>query len=312
MIRAVLLISKIHHLRFIRMINQLGIFRVLFLLGIGIYTIKATTKPGMLIWQALLLVSMIVQSHFKRRDFVLLNNLELNRPAYFVLLYTLFVSPFLILYLLWSDFSAFTILLSGIIFASLITQPLKKPQKIRIPAFRSVPAASWEWRVGLRQYLLVFIIAYLIPAVFYRQEYLFAASVLLIAITTNSFHNYHESLYMMASVKSSPTAYFWYKVLMQCLLFSLLALPLLISSLLLYPEDIRPVLLLFFNCLIVQIFVVSIKYAGYMPGQKSPYNQGLSFLLNFSFVVPALVPVPIIMAAVFSRKAIAQLKLITG
>lgn len=312
MMRAVFLISKIHLLRNLRMINQLGIFRVLFLITILSYTIKATTRPGMLVWQAFLLLSLVMQIHFSRKDYVLLNNLGLNKQAYFILLYGLFVSPFLILYLLWPDYSAFIVLLSGIVLTSLFIRPPVNFRKIRIPAFRFIPAGLWEWRVGLRQYLPVLLLAYIIPAVFYQQDYIFAASVLLIAVTTNALHLYHEPLNMLAALQKSPAAYFWYKVKFQCLFFTFLSLPLLTASFLLYPEGIRPVLLLFFNSLIVQVFAVAVKYAGYLPGYKSPYNMAISFLLNFSFVIPAMLPVPVVMAVIFSRKALIQLKRTTG
>jgi len=312
MIRVVSVISGIHILRYFRIINQLGIFRVLFLLAIVAYVIKATLQPGMMVLQSMLVVSVVFQSHFSRKDYVLLNNLGLNNPGYFMMLYLLFVSPFVLLYLIWPDFKALGILISGTLLTTLFNRPFRKVRKIQLPSFRFIPAGSWEWRVGLRRYLPVFVAAYIIPAVFYQQDYLFAASVLLIAITTNAFLISHEPVNMLVSVKSSAVACFWYKVYLQCAFFTLFSLPLLISSLILYPEGIRPVLLLFANSLAVQVFAVSLKYAGYRPGQITPYNMAIIFLLNFTFIIPALLPLPVIMAVIFGRKAISQLKLIAG
>lgn len=312
MIRAVIKISGIHIQRYLRIINELGIFRVIFLLVIVGYVFKATLQPGMLVLQSMLVLSVVVQTHFTRKDFVLLNNLGLNTPVYFMLLYLLFISPFILLYLVWPDYKALGILISGTLLTTLFNRPFRKVRKIQLPSFRFIPAGSWEWRVGLRQYFPVFIAAYIIPAVLYQQDYLFAASVLLIAITSNAFLISHEPVNMLVTVKSSAVACFWYKVYLQCAFFTLFSLPLLISSLILYPEGIRPVLLLFINSLVVQAFAVSIKYAGFRPGEKTPYNMAIIFLLNFTFIIPALLPLPVIMAVIFGRKAISQLKLIAG
>ncbi|MFH1121697.1 MAG: hypothetical protein V1775_17895 [Bacteroidota bacterium] len=312
MTRAALLLSRIHILRLLRMINQLGIFRIAFLLVIIIYVIKATLKPGMLSYQALLLVSVTLQAHFKRKDFVLLNNLGLNKPGYFILLYLLLLSPFLLLYLFWPDFIAALILISGIILISFRLTPLRNILKIHNPSFRFIPADSWEWRVGLRQYFPVFLIAYILPAILFQHDYLFAASLLLMAITTNSFQGHHEPLNMNGAIMRTPVSYYRRKVFLQCISFSILATPLLIASFFLYPEGFTPVLLIFTNSLIVQVFAVSLKYAGYMPGLQSPYYMGINILLNFAFIFPALLPIPLVLAAVFSRKAVTQLKLVTG
>lgn len=312
MLRAALIFSRIHILRYLRMINQLGLFRVIIVLIIIGYGLKATLKPGMLQLQALAVLSLITSSHFNRKDHVLLNNLGLNRPGYFILFYILIVSPFLILYLLWPDFIAVLMLIAGIIVVSLITQPIHFQPKFSLPAFHFLPADAWEWRVGLRRNIWLVLIAYLLPVLFFRFDYIFPASILLIALITNSFLVNHEPMVMIEALMVSGKRFFVRKLMIQCALFLTLSVPLAVVSLILFPESIRPLILVLVNSLIVQVFAVSLKYAGYHPGHQNPFHMALVAPLNFAFIIPVFLPLPLIMSLVFGPKAIRQLNKIIG
>ena len=312
MIQAALTFSRIHILRYLRMINQLGLFRVIIVLIIIGYGLKATLKPGMLQLQALAVLSLITSSHFNRNDHVLLNNLGLNRPGYFVLLYSLITSPFLVLYLLWPDFIAALLLLSGIIAVSLITRPIHFQPKLSLPAFRFLPADAWEWRVGLRRKIWLVLIAYLLPVLFFRFDYIFPASILLIALITNSFQVNHEPMVMIEALKVSGKRFFLRKLILQCTLYLILSLPISVASIILFPESIRPLLLVLVNSLIVQVFAVSLKYAGYNPGHQNPFHMAIVAPMNFAFIIPILLPLPLLMSLVFGTKAIRQLNKING
>lgn len=312
MVKPVLKIAQIHLHRTLRMLNQLGIFRVIFLAVLVFYTIKTALRPGMLQWLSLALVSFIAQVHFSRKDYVLLSNLNLNKTGYFSLLYPLLLSPFIILFLIWPDYIALAILLTGILLISFSLKPRRGRRKIILPSFRFIPADSWEWRVGLRRYFPILLLIYALSAIFYQLDYIFAAAVLFLAITTNSFQLHHEPLTMIETLKTNPVSFFRRRIYLQCSLFSLLALPLVAVSIILYPEGIRPVLLVYINSLIAQAFAVSLKYAGYTPGFHSSYHMAIILLMNFTFIIPAMLPIPVIMTLIFMRKAITQLKLVTG
>jgi hypothetical protein len=311
MIKAALLFTRIHIFRYLRILNQLGIFRVLFLLIIAFYFLKSSSKPGLYQWQSLVFLMVVIQAHLGRKDHVLLGNLGLNRPGYFIALYLLLLSPVIVFYIICSQYYAALILTGGSMMIAFVRSPVRFRWVIPTPSFRFLPAEAWEWRAGLKMYFPVFLIAYILPAVFYRQNFLFGACVLLLAITANSFQLHHEPMHMMEALAKSPVDYLRKKIVQQCLYFTLSVIPLILVSVLLYPEEFRPILLIFVNSLIVQIFSVSLKYAGYMPGQQSQYLLSITSLMNFAFIFPAILPLPVIMAVIFTRKAISRLKLVT-
>lgn len=312
MLKATILFARIHLHRYFRILNQLGIFRVVFLAVIIAYIFKATLRPGMLHWQAIAVILFIAQSHFKRKDYILLNNLGLNKPGFFFMMYLILLSPFILLYAFWPDYSALVILMAGCGLISLFLKPVSPACKFTLPAFRFLPADSWEWRVGLRRTLPVIIIAYAIPAIFFRFDYLFAASMLVLSITANSFQQHHEPLAMFEALKTTPAAYLARKIFLQCFLFVILVAPLMLASLFLFPDGIRPVILIFFNGIVVQALAVSLKYAGFSPGDSSPYLMAIPVSMNFAFIIPALLPVPVVMTLVFGRRALSQLKIVAG
>jgi hypothetical protein len=312
MLKAALLFTRIHLHRYLRIINQLGIFRVVFLAIIVTYGFKAALRPGMLHWQAILVISVLAQSHLNRKDFVLLNNLGLNSAGFFLLLYLTLLSPFLILYTFWPDYKAFLILSSGIVLISLILKPLGPLRMYTLPALSFLPSDAWEWRVGLRRFLPYIAVAYAVPLVFIHFDYLFAVSVLFIGIMVSTFQQHHEPLVFIEALKTSTASYLIRKIYLQSTLFTILVLPLLIASFFLFPEGIRPVILVYINSLLVQAIAVSLKYAGYSPGSNNPYHSIILILLGFAFVIPAMLPIPFIMLLVFSRKALNQLNLVVG
>jgi hypothetical protein len=312
MLKAALLFSRIHLHRYMRVLNQLGIFRVAFLAVIVIYGFKATLRPGMLHWQALLIFSVLFQAHFNRKDFVLMNNLGLNRPGFFMLMYLILSGPFIILYAIWPDYKALLILITGIVLISFFLKPVGPLRKITLPSFRILPADAWEWRTGIRRYFPYVLIAYIVPAVFFRFDYLFPLSVLGIAILVSTFQQHHEPVVFIEALKTNPAAFLRRKIYLQSMLFTTLVFPLMVASVLLYPDEFRPLILVFINSLVVQVFAVSLKYAGYSPGTSNPYHSIILILLSFAFIIPAMLPIPLLITLVFSRKAMNQLKLVMG
>lgn len=307
MLKSALFFLYIHLKRLYRMLGQLGIFRVLLLGGILVMGLKATLKPGMLHWQATILVLILAQNHINRKDFVLLNNQGFNHAGFFMLLYLLISSPFLLTYLIWPDFTAALILTGGIALLSLIKKPLVVSRKKNYPAFRFIPADSWEWRAGLRKNYLFIFVLYLLAGLFSGFDYTFAIVLLAFSLLAASFQMTHESQLFILSTSLPPKSFLLRKLLLQIIPFTILSLPLMLGAFILYPDGFRPLLLVFINSLLVQAFTIAFKYAGYLPGTQTPYHMAVIVLLNLTFILPVLIPLPILMLAVYSKKAIVQL-----
>lgn len=312
MIRTVLLFYRIHLRRYWRVLTDLGLFRVIFVVVLFALWFNITLAPAMLKWQAVLLVSVAGQAWFTRKDALFLNNLGLDKPVFFILLYTVFLLPFLLFYLLMSAYTAVLILVTGIAIIPFTGRFRILSARFRLPAFGFIPAIDWEWRVGMRRYLPVILLTCLIQALFFRNELVMAGGILAMSLIANSFQLHHEPVLLVEATGLSPKDYFVHKLVRQCLYFIVLALPAILLTLIFHVDGIRMVLILLINSIFVQLFAVALKYAAFSPGTSTPYLMSVTALMNFTFIFPALLPLPFLLTLFFSRKAMQQLNTTTG
>ncbi len=309
LLKASLLFFRVHLFRYGRIINQLGIFRVLILAGLLILALKATSVPDKLLWQAAIILLTILQLHLSRKDQILLSNLGLNSPLFFMLSYSLAVAPFALFYLVSGSYKTFFMLISGILLVSMLKLRSKEGFRLPVFSFPVIPADAWEWRAGLRRFAPGLFLTYLLVAVFHEQDFAVPAAVLILSLIAAYFQTYQEPRAMIEAMGLSPRAFLRRKWLLQLLLFMLIILPPVVFGLIAFPDTLRPVILVIINSLLVQIFSVSFKYAGFQPGNDISYAYALPFLLNFAFIIPVLLPLPLVMALIFSIRAHHQLKL---
>lgn len=310
LLKASLLFFRVHLFRYGRIINQLGIFRVLILTVLLIIALKATSVPDKRPWQAAIILLTILQIHFTRKDQVLLSNLNLNSPLFYMLSYSLAAAPFALFYLISGSYKSFVILISGILIIPMLK--LRAKQSIRLPVFSFpvIPADAWEWRAGMRRFVPLLVVTYLLVAVFHQQSFVPTAAILILSLMAACFQTYQEPRSMIEALQLNHGAFLRRKWLLQLCLFLLIILPPVVFGLIVFPDTLRPMMLVILNSLLVQVFSVSFKYSGFQSGNDISYAYAIPFLLSFAFIVPVLLPLPLIMAFVFSIRARNQLKLL--
>lgn len=308
MLQAAGFITVIHLRRTWRIVTALGLFRAVFLLVLIIFGFTSTLRPGMLPLQAALILSLIVQSHLTRKDHNFLMSLSLNKPVFFITIYSLMAGPFILLYLLLRDFNAFLILAAGLCLFSLFNKPVKfRKRKIHL-SFPLIPADAWEWRAGLKNSWLILLLSWLMLLIFYRQDFIFPGCILLFSLLAAGFQMNHESVSMVRALGLNSRHFLIRKVNLQLLLFLAISAPAIISSMILHPEGNIALLMVTLNSLLVQAFAVAIKYSGYRQGQHTQYQMSIIVILNIAFAIPVLLPLPLIMLAIYLRRAGLQLK----
>jgi hypothetical protein len=308
MLQAAGFIAVIHLRRTWRIVTALGLFRAIFLLVLIVFGFVSTLRPGMLPLQAALILSLIAQAHLTRKDHSLLMSLSLNRPAFFVIMYSLMAGPFLLLYLFFRDFNAFLILAGGLCLISLCNKPVKfRKRKIHL-SFPFIPVDAWEWRAGLKNSWLILLLSWLILLIFYRHDFLFPGSIILFSLLAAGFQMNHESVAMVRALGLNSRQFLIRKILLQLMLFLAISAPSLIFGMIIHPEGNIALLMVTLNSLLVQAFAVAIKYSGYRQGQHTQYQMSIIFILNIAFAIPVLLPLPLIMLAIYLRRAGLQLK----
>ncbi|PKP45294.1 MAG: hypothetical protein CVT94_18460 [Bacteroidetes bacterium HGW-Bacteroidetes-11] len=309
MLQAALFLSWVHLKRYWRILGELGIFRAGFLIAISTAGIVATSKPGFLTFQSVLLVFSLAGIHNQRNDRVLLSNLGLNKPLFFQLMYGLFLAPFAVFYMASVKYIPLLILLSGIFITSYQNKQIRlKFSRKSIIGFSFLPAIAWEWKSGLRRTWWMIAGIIILSLIFRNQMIVLIVSMVLISLMVAEYQMYHEQRLMIQALQKSPSGFLLRKTGLQLTFYTLTCLPLILTAVILFPDSYRVIVLVLVSSLLVQICAVLFKYSAYVQGEKTPFFMSLLVLLNLSFIFPPISPLPLIIIVIFYNKAIIRLK----
>ena len=309
MLQAAVFLSWVHLKRYWRILGELGIFRAAFVIAISIAGIIATSKPGFFSLQSVLLVFSLAGIHNQRNDRVMLNNLGLNKPLFFLSMYGLFLAPFAVFYIISAEFIPLLILLSGIFIPSFQNKQIRlKVNRKSIIGFSFLPSTAWEWKSGLRRTWWMISGIIILSLIFRNQMIVLIVSLVLISLIVAEFQMYHEQRLMIQALQRSAAAFLLRKIWLQFILYTLTCFPLILTALILFPDSYRVIVLVMISSLMVQICAVLFKYSAYVQGEKTPFFMSLLVLLNLSFIFPPISPLPLIIIAIFYNKAIIRLK----
>jgi len=308
MLKAALRFTGIHMFRYYRLISDLGIARIIILIVLLAVALKNATSilhPHII---AFFLVFTVVFTHARRNDRILLSNAGLDKRFFFATIYLLALIPAFVYFITGSHYVSATILASGATIAAFLPYNTFPVIKIKAVSFRFIPAIAWEWRAGIRRYYLLIASIYLLIFLFRSNDLIYPASLLLMSILVMSFQHHNEPLSFIASLQLSYKIFLLKKVKTQVTGFLLLTAPIAIWSLLTFPANYAPVLLIVINSLIIQILVVAFRYAAYAPAETAGYVSIIGSIMHIFFIMPALLPVPLVLLFVFAHRALKNLK----
>ena len=304
MFKTALLLDGIHLKRYWRILGQLGLFRSAFLLALLLGSIAYTSQPKLLALQSLLVVFTLAGVHWRRNDKTLLQNLGVNNPLFFLAQYGMFLLPFALFYLFRLSSTPLFLLLTGWLLLSL----LKKPsQNTVLPTFKIrfslIPTQCWEWRAGLKRSWWIMAGLLAISMVFHDQIIVLMVALVLISLITADFQSYHEQSLMIKALQLTVHKFLGVKMLWQSMWFTLAVLPIIMLFLFQFSDSYMALVMAYSASLMVQICAVLFKYSAFEQGEKTSLFVGILALLNISFLLPPILPLPLILIPIFYKKA---------
>ena len=304
MFKAALLLNRVNLKRYWRILGQLGLFRSVFLLALLLGILAYTSQPQLFILQSLLVVFTLAGVHWGRNDKTLLLNLGVKHPLFFLSQYGMFMLPFALFYLSLFSFIPFLILLSGWLLISFLKKPLKNTIfstfKVR---FSLLPAQCWEWRAGLKQNWWIMAGLLTISMIFYDQIIVLMVAMVLISLLVADFQSNHEQTLMIQALQLKIHKFLGMKIFWQTLWFTVAVLPIIILFLFQFQDSYMVLVMAYSASLMVQICAVLFKYMAFEQGEKTSLFMGILALLNISFLLPPILPVPLILIPVLYKKA---------
>ena len=304
MSKTALFMNRVHLKRYWRILGQLGLFRSVFLLALLLGSIAYSSQPQFLTLQSLLVVFTLASVHWKRNDKALLYNLGVNRPLFFLVQYGSFILSFALFYLIFFNIIPLVLLLAGWLFISFIKTP---SQSIVFPSlklrFSLLPAQCWEWRAGLKRswWIIAGLIA--ISTIFHDQIIVLMVAMVLISLIAADFQSYHEQTLMVQAIQLTKHRFLWMKILWQALWFTLAVLPIIILFLIQFTDSYMVLVMAYSSSLMVQMSAVLFKYSAFEQGEKTGLFMGILALLNISFLLPPILPLPLFLIPVLYKKA---------
>lgn len=261
------------------------------------------------------LFSFLVSFHLVRKDKVFLRNQVEGSRMKVVYEYLFYSLPFCIP-LLFSPYFylAAAVPVSVYLIAGLRFQVKGKPAA-GFPG-RFVSAVDFEWLSGIRKRRFYFGVVYLLAFAFSYVKFLPLVFVWLLSILVYEFYRECEPLSMLRVYASRPAAFLKRKMLRHVSIYAVLFFPVLALNSFLNPEVIVINVVFVFVQITILILSVLLKYKMYTPldNLQGLYLyliviQVLTALPMFMGGIPFLLPLPLILCAVFYRAAKNNLKL---
>lgn len=150
----------------------------------------------------------------------------------------------------------------------------------------------FEFPTGFRNTFYMFFVAYILTviAVLVNNFYLGVFAMLLVFATTLSYYTKPENEYYVWVYKSKPKAFLFDKIKTALLYSSSLALPIVLTMFIFYPQNIALIALFFLTGFAFLVSMIVSKYAAY-PDEIS-ISQGilLAFCIWFPPILVVLIP----------------------
>lgn len=235
------------------------------------------------------LVILLVVLHLRRPDRVFLrihfeNDIRILQVQYLVLLL-----PILLLLGYFQNWLMMTILAGGIFLVPYVDFKWKARFRNSF-VIHWLPDESFEWKAGLRKTLPIFALAFAGGMVFSFFTGAVPVSIFVLGLLPVKFFEKGEPVQMLISPERSTGKLIFSKFRLHAMIFSLICCPLIAMFLIFHAGIWYIVVAEFLLLLSLHLYFIVIKYAFYIPNEKSPAMEPFAGFGAVSIVIPVLLP----------------------
>lgn len=302
----IMYLTFLHLKRLGRYLLELGPFRLLFLsvLALGAMRLLQLQIAAGQHWLAFVVIPVLHTIQFARKDQALLQLAARNAYVEYLVLYALISAPSLLVFIWHGEF-----FYAGILIGFCFILPafkLSAERKVQDSFFdfgKLIPDYLMEWKCGFRQYGLAVTVMWI--AAISLGFYPGTIPILLLFITMNTavFYLHGEGRELLLVHRLGAGALVRKKLRQHILSFLVLISPLIIEFLIFNSEYWFVLLYAVIGSLIISVNAILFKYAQYSPGLSLENNTSLQAISLGCFLIPFLMPVPIILSFINYEKA---------
>jgi hypothetical protein len=285
---------KIRTKQIFRAIEEIGLLRVVFLIGLlGYLTfgmfIQLSKVPN-LYYTTGAYFGVILLIHINRSDKIFLKTHFDKHKFIYLVEYLLLTLPLILCLLYYQQWCV-----SGLLYMALLIvinwEVKVKHRSLNTKIQKLIPHDCFEWKSGIRKTYALIVVLFVLGL----GTSFFIGSVpvviFILGILPFSFYEKGESLQMILVFEMNPNRFLRHKVEMQLFLFSVLVLPLILAFLIFHYERWYIPVIEYFIFVSLHIYVILTKYAFYEPNQKSGAAQIFGTIGAMGMIIPVFIPV---------------------
>ncbi len=292
-------------------IRKIGIFRTLILLALVfcVYFLlwHGLANPKIRFYLAFAYLGLIFSIHLYRKDKRFVATFGQQAVLLFLCEYFFLALPLLIMSLIQNLYLLLAVFLAFLCLIPFLRISVKKTNRNNI-LIRSIPAAMFEWKSGIRKNFIFLLSVYVLLNI--CSFFIGAVPVLFYILTVmfSSFFQECEPRNLLEINENSPKIFLRNKMISNSKLFGLLFLFPYVLFVLFHTSYWYIALIEAIMCYCVFLFAILMKYAYYRPNDRLNSNSVFLAIAILSIIIPFLFPVTIFMAVYFYFKSKTNLK----
>ena len=318
----ILMILKIRLIQAFRVLKEIGLLRILFLIAFMAYIIKhARNSYVVTIITGIILLSI----HASRKDKRFLK-LNFNRSylIFFVEYFTL-VCPIIVVFCFLRDWENIIVIclfcvLIPRIYLNLGLGNVSSLVKILLNPFSSnlnfklnikIPINNprlFEWISGFRRYFIIIVSIYLLFLAFSFKEYVAPIGLVILSIIVSGFYYFGESREFVELFSRNYKTFLVQKIILSVRYLLVLLMPIVFISLIFQPGTWYYIIGAIIIATLIQIITIVFKYALFAENMDLGRNGIIVSINVICILMPFLWPLPIIMGIKYYFKAQNNLK----
>lgn len=246
--------------------------------------------------------------HLQRKDKAFLRNFYKNSYFIFLAEYIIIGLPLYIS----SIFNGFhyyglALFVFSILF-SLVNTTISFKKLHIFKSLPFIPTSNIEWKSGFRRKAIYIIIAYAGCFLLSHIPFAIPVGIIIITLIICSFYTENEPEIMLQMYGYDTYMVLFKKIFQAIFMLILLISPLAITFINLYQAETDLFIFSMAVCVFTLAFSIIFKYAVYEPATIVERNVIINGFVMFSFLIPYIAPLPIIMMIYYTGKASKNLK----
>lgn len=322
-------VFKVRLAQFIRILNELGLFRViiltvmLWLVSFFIYHFITPSENTII---SLIIIGLLLLSlHASRVDKTFLKSIIKQPYQIYLSEYLVLTLPVLVIWIIHNNWMGVGLLMlvaliipliffnvqfkyAGSIIGFLINPfnlNLNSKFRTRLPF---IPGSSFEWIGGIRRNILVLLPLYLVILTFSFKPYVAVVGLVFLSLVISGFYFQGESREFVAFYAKNPGEFLLKKIYTNVRQLFVVFAPILVFALIFQLSTWRFLLGALIVSVLIQVITIIFKYGLFEENANLNRNSIIVFTNIIFVIVPFFWPVPIIMGIIYYKKALKNLK----